>query len=170
MSLTVETGEIVADADSYISLDDARTLAANYGYSLPDDDTKAEVALRKGVWYVDAQEPRYNGTRTDDSQSLAWPRENAYYTYGTEIDSDAIPTKLQLGQVIAAATYGAGTDVRANDDGKSIASQAVSGAVSQSYFNNGKTGSSIVITEAMDAIATLLSGSGNNGISFEVYR
>lgn len=170
MALTVETGEIVDGADSYISLDDARTLATSYGYSLPDDDTDAEIALRRGRVYVDNQESRFTGGRTDDDQSLPWPRDNAYYSYGAEIGDDEIPGKLQLAQVIAAHHYGNGTDVRANNDGRSIASQAVSGAVSRSYFDNGKSGKTIVLTEVMDALAVLFAASSNNAYSFEVYR
>ena len=48
MALLVETGAGVADADSFISLVDARILAANYGLSLDVDDTAAEVQLRQG--------------------------------------------------------------------------------------------------------------------------
>ncbi|MBU4707835.1 DnaT-like ssDNA-binding protein, partial [Salmonella enterica] len=46
MALVVEDGSIVAGADSYLSLEDARALAAKYGYALPADDTEAEAALR----------------------------------------------------------------------------------------------------------------------------
>lgn len=170
MTLTVEDGSVVAGADSYISLVDARTLATNYGYALPVDDTEANVALRKGAWYVDGFEDSYTGTRTDEAQSLAWPRTDATYRYGADIESDAIPSQLQLSQVIAAATYGAGTNVRPNDNGQNVASHSVDGAVSQSFFNNGSTSKQITITEANDALKVLFSSSSSNKFSFNVNR
>ncbi len=169
MALTVEDGSIIEDADSYIGLDDARTMAENYGYSLPDDDTECEVALRKGALYIDSFESRYPGSRTDDSQELAWPRENAAYNYGTEIDDDAIPSKLQFGQVIAAATYGDGTDVRPNDTGRAISKEIV-GPIDTEYFNNGTTSEQITITEAVDALKCLFTDGSSNIYSFRVGR
>ena len=90
--------------------------------------------------------------------------------YGVEYADGNMPPQLGFAQVYAAAEYAAGTDVRATDDGKSIASEEVSGAVAVSYFNNGKTGGAVVITRAMDELAPLLVVSGNNGFEFRVGR
>ena len=67
MALVVETGAIVPGADSYVSLTDARTLAASYGLALPADDTAAEAALRNGAVYVGLQEPSMCGRRVSAS-------------------------------------------------------------------------------------------------------
>ncbi len=47
MSLIVEDGTVVANADSFLSLIDARALAENYGLSLSDADTEAQASLAK---------------------------------------------------------------------------------------------------------------------------
>jgi len=159
MALIVEGGTGLAAADSYISLADARTYAENYGYTLPVDDTEADVALRKGAKYVDLFESSFSGQRLNDTQALAWPRIYAYKCLGNnqiQIPSDSVPVEAKNAQVIAAATYGAGTDVRSNNDGLGIASEEVTGAVKVSYFDNGKTGGSIEITEAIDELSALL--------------
>ncbi|UJP30021.1 hypothetical protein [Salmonella phage CKT1] len=52
MPLIVETGQGLPNADSYVSLEDGRATAAKYGLELPEDDTKAEAALRNGAVYV----------------------------------------------------------------------------------------------------------------------
>ena len=164
MSLIVENGTGLADADSYISLVDARAYGIKYGYTLPVDDTQADIFLRKAALYVDLFEGSYSGERLVDTQALAWPRVNAYKCAGRDqidLPSDEVPIEIQNAQVIAAHFYSAGVNVRANDDGKNIASEEVTGAVKVSYFDNGKTGATIEITEANDMLANLLCGGGS---------
>ena len=168
MALVVETGAIVPGADSYVSLANARALAASYGLALPADDTEAEAALRNGAVYVGLQEPSMCGRRVSASQSLAYPRQGVSL-YGFALASDVIPPQIVHAQVAAAVEYGEGTDVRASSDGRVTESERVEGAVTVSYFNNGATGSTTTITAAMDALRPLLCGSVN-GASFNVYR
>ena len=170
MSLVVETGVGLADADSFISLEGARAFAAKFGITLPADDTAAEVALRQGCQYVELQQKCFSGSRLTTTQALSWPRTGATNVYSFEYADGYMPKQLGFAQVYAAAEYAAGTDVRATDDGKSIASEEVTGAVAVSYFNNGKTGGSVVITRAMDELAPLLVVCGNNGFEFRVGR
>jgi hypothetical protein len=170
MPLIVEDGTGLSNADAYISLADARIYAAAYGYTLPDDDTLAEIAIRQGTQYIDMQESCFGGTRLVQAQSLSWPRLGAVNAYGFEIASDSIPLQLGYATVAAADEFGAGTDVRATDDGKSIASEEVTGAVAVSYFNNGKTGGTVTITKALDALKSLLVTCANNGFEFRVGR
>lgn len=160
MALIVEDGTGLVDSDSYISLADARTFAANYGITLPTDDTEAEITLRQGTKYVDLQEDCFAGDRLNDTQALAYPRD----------DDRGMPKALGRATVYAAAEFALGTDVRATDDGKAIASEEVTGAVAVSYFNNGKTGGTVTITRAMDALKSLLVTCKNNGFEFGVYR
>lgn len=168
MSLIVETGSIVAGADSYISLVDARTMAALYGWALPATDTAAEVALRNGANYVGLFEPEMKGSRVSAEQSMAYPRKDAT-VFGFDISETSIPGRLQIAQIAAAVEIGAGLDPRASTDGRVMASEQVTGAVAVSYFNNGNTGAMVRITKAIDALKPLLS-SNNNGISFNVVR
>ena len=61
MALIIEDGSIVANANSFISLVDARAYAATIGLTLPVDDTEAEVTLINGARYVNSQEPSFQG-------------------------------------------------------------------------------------------------------------
>lgn len=169
MPLIVEDGSIVPGADSYISLADARALAAKYGLELPADDTAAEAALRNGATYVGLAEPQMCGRRVSAEQSLAYPRTGATL-YGFTVADTVIPPQLIRAQVIAAVTYGSGTEVRANSDGRSVQTERVEGAVTVTYFNNGNSGATTAITAADDALRPLLCGGLNNGFSFNVYR
>lgn len=166
--LIVETGQIIAGADSFISLADARTLAARYNLALPADDTEAEAALRNGAVYVGLQEPMMCGSRVSPLQELSFPRQGVTL-YGYPVVSDSIPAQVIRAQVIAAIEYGNGTDVRASTDGRATSMERVEGAVTVQYFNNGSSGATTVITAAIDALRPLLCGA-NNGSSFNVYR
>ena len=170
MALVVESGVGLADADSFISLVDARAFAAKYGITLPVDDAAVEVALRQGCQYVELQQNGFSGSRLTTTQALSWPRTGATNVYSFDYADGYMPKQLGFAQVYAAAEYAAGTDVRATDDGKAIASEEVTGAVAVSYFNNGKTGGAVVITRAMDALSPLLVVPGNNGFEFRVGR
>ena len=169
MALVVEDGTGKADADSFISLVDARAFAAKYGITLPADDTAAEVALRQGCQYVELQQKCFSGSRLTTTQALSWPRTGATNVYGVEYADGDMPVQLGYSQVYAAAEYAAGKDVRASDDGLSVASKEVTGAVAVSYFNNGKTGKAITITKSLDALAPLMV-SCNSGFEFRVVR
>ncbi|ECS0213252.1 hypothetical protein U9V99_004273 [Salmonella enterica subsp. enterica serovar Montevideo] len=168
MALVVEDGSIVAEADSYLSLEDALALAAKYGYVLPADDTEAEAALRNGAMYVGLQEPAMCGRRVSAEQSLSFPR-NGISLYGFPVANNTIPEQVKLAQLIAGVEYGSGVDVRASSDGRVTTMERVEGAVTVQYANNGNTGATITITAAMDALRPLLCGS-NNGFFFNVYR
>ena len=170
MALVVETGAGLADADSFISLFDARAFAAKYGVTLPVDDAAAEVALRQGCQYVELQQKCFSGSRLTSTQALSWPRTGATNVYGVEYADGDMPVQLGYSQVYAAAEYAAGKDVRASDDGLSVASKEVTGAVAVSYFNNGKTGKAITITKSLDALAPLMVSCSNNGFEFRVVR
>ena len=172
MALIVSDGTGLVDADSYISLADARAYAVKYGYSLPDDDTQAEIALRKGAVYVGLFEGSFSGSRLEDTQSLSFPRADCYKCISgnqTYITSDSIPLEIQHAQVIAANYYGQGVDVRANNDGLAIQSEEVVGAVKVSYFDNGKTGGSTEITEAEDMLSNFLCA-GASGLTLRTKR
>lgn len=166
--LIVEDGSVVPGADSYVSLVDARTLAAKCGKPLPADDAEAEAALRNGAVYVGLQEQAMCGFRVSPGQSLAYPRRNVF-AYGFPVPADSIPSQIINAQVLAAVEYGLGTDVRASSDGRVTESERVEGAVTVSYFNNGVTGATTTITAALDALRPLLCGS-SNGATFNVYR
>ena len=168
MALVVETGQIIAGADSYVSLADARELAARYNLALPADDTEAEAALRNGAVYIGLQEPMMCGSRVSPLQELSFPRQGATL-YGYPVASNSIPAQVIRAQVIAAVEYGNGVDVRASTDGRATSMERVEGAVTVQYFNNGSSGATTTITAAIDALRPLLCGL-NNGSSFNVYR
>ena len=159
MPLIVEDGTGLSNSDSYQTLAEARLSAQLLGLALPAQDVEAEQALRNGARYVDGFEGSFSGTRLLDTQALSYPRVDSYRCYGRntiDVASDTIPLDLIAAQLMAAVEYGKGTEIMPVDNGLSVASNEVVGAVKQSYFDNGKTGAEIEITQAVDALRPLM--------------
>jgi hypothetical protein len=75
MALIVETGAIVAGAESYISVADADTYHANRANTAWDSVDDKEAALRKATDYmVQMYRQRWKGFRKTSTQPLDWPR------------------------------------------------------------------------------------------------
>jgi len=100
MALIIETGSIVAGADSFATVAEFATYAGNYGRAVPSDDEEVEALLRRAALQMDAL--AWNGALLSPYQSLSWPR------YGVMIDgwavpSNEVPAKVKLGQMALAA-------------------------------------------------------------------
>lgn len=102
MPLIVEDGTCVADADSWVSLGQARTLAASYGFTLPDDDDEAETVLRFGALWL-SNNFHWKGSRACSVSLLAWPRTGVTDCEDAAVADDAIPLQIKIAQVYAAA-------------------------------------------------------------------
>ena len=138
--LIVEDGSGVELANSYQDLIDARSLAAKIGLTLPVDDTEAETALINGALYLQVYESDICGSRTTTVQGLMFPMVGAELR-GSTVSDDAIPIEVKQAQIIAANDFANGGSAwGTKDKGQIIAAHSVDGAVSQSYFNSGKTG------------------------------
>ena len=169
MPLTVQIPTAPIDnANSYLSLVDARALADQYAYDLPVDDTEAEKALIKAFRYIESFEPSMCGTRTTTTQNTSFPRSGL--TIRCEpFPDDAFPVELLIAQVVAADYQGKGTDLSGGtNDGRAIASEKAD-VLEVSYFDNGKTGTSVTIPEFDSTIEPLLCNA-SNGINFTVSR
>lgn len=96
MALVIEDGSVVAGANSYIEVQDAKDYAAARGVDLGSDDAVTEQRLLGAMDYLESLS--YKGTRTDpDNQVLAWPRTGVVSdgrTYGPNV----IPTQLKSAQ------------------------------------------------------------------------
>ena len=100
MALIVENGSIVAGANSYVSLADARAYATARGAALPADDAAAEVIVHKAMDYLESFDGRFKGDRVERDQPLSWPRTGVeiegWYWQHTEIPRQVINAQLAL--------------------------------------------------------------------------
>jgi hypothetical protein len=98
MAIVVETGAVVAGANSYVSVADLRDYADDRGISLPSDDTTCEPLLIKATDYLEAQRNRYQGYKTASTNPLQFPRADVWID-GYELSSTAIPVELKKAQM-----------------------------------------------------------------------
>lgn len=84
MTIIVEDGSNVANANSYLSLADIRTYSLNRGITLPALDTDLEPMVFKSMDYIESVASDYQGTPTYTApdytpQSLQFPRSAILY-------------------------------------------------------------------------------------------
>jgi hypothetical protein len=105
MTLIVEDGTGLPDAESYVSVEDAQTYAERRGLDFdvsPPDDL--EAALRRATTWIDATYgPRFGGTRKNGrAQALQWPRADATDAYGEDVPDDEVPVEVVHATIEAA--------------------------------------------------------------------
>ncbi len=91
MSLVVEDGSGKSDAETYVSLADVdiwHTNRNDTGWA--GTDAVKEAAIRKAMDYLESRFTWATGTKGDEDQALAWPRDGAYDRHGNSIDSNEI--------------------------------------------------------------------------------
>jgi hypothetical protein len=94
MTLIVEDGTGLPNAESYVSVAEADTYFTSLGNPAWAADTAAkEVALRKATQYLD-DTYQWKGKLVSDTQALGWPRTGVYDSEGRDI-SDSVPVKLK---------------------------------------------------------------------------
>jgi len=97
MSLVVESGAGLANADSYVSLADAASFHNGLGNTawLALGTTLQEQALRKATTYMRGEyRLRWLGKRMTETQSLDWPRSEVLRrdsVLGTYLATDVVP-------------------------------------------------------------------------------
>jgi tRNA(Ile)-lysidine synthase TilS/MesJ len=96
--MILEDGTGVEGANAYVTMDEVAEYAEEHGLewvTSPSDD--GETAIVRATTAIDARyRSRYPGYRTNGrSQSLEWPRSEAYDAEEEEIADDEIPQELK---------------------------------------------------------------------------
>lgn len=109
MALTVETGAIVAGANSYVSLIDARAYASARGVTLSGVDATLEPMVIQAMDFIESHSAQFVGERVQRDQPLSWPRAGAVVERW-EWASTEIPRQLINATLAAVVEVAAGTD------------------------------------------------------------
>jgi len=114
MALVVEDGTGKTTSDSYISIADADTYnlahEADAVYGALDDADK-EKWLRLAAQDIDnSLRDRWRGSRSNETQAMAWPRTGVVDEDGYTIDDDDMPVVLGYAQTEMAVSYANGGD------------------------------------------------------------
>lgn len=159
ISIIVEDGTQVANANSYVSISDARIYAANRGVVVPSADDDLAVMLIKAADYLEAQSELYKGERTSEDQSLQWPRIDAYL-YNVLIPSNVIPKSLISAQIQLAFIVNAGLELQPNVTPDMYVKREKVGPIETEYTDPLQIGI-IPIFTAVNALLLPLFSSGN---------
>ncbi len=91
MTLVVEDGTGLDDAESYASVEDADDYLANRGYTnwADLDEPEKEQCLRRATEYMVIYP--WKGERTSATQTLDWPRTGAS-AFGNDLATDVVPS------------------------------------------------------------------------------
>jgi len=162
MALIVEDGSGADDSESYVSVSDASNYATKWGYPwAPTDTAAAEAALRRATSWIDAHYRIYfPGEKINGrTQSLEWPRKDAYDASGDAIDSTSVPIEIQRATAEAAVVELQQPNALSPvvTSGRVIKSATVSGAVSVTYSDEGGVvaGQRPVVTSIDDILGGL---------------
>lgn len=143
--LTLETGEGVADADSFVSVADARAFASSRGLTLPQADGDVEILLRRAADYINAREARFQGDRLTATQALAFPRRGLCLYGKTYLEPTTLPRVL-TDAVCQLAVELKTQDAQPNGEGREVVTQTV-GPISTTYSATGKSAVIPVLTK-----------------------
>lgn len=149
-----------ADADSMVSVADARARAVNLGVTLPTDDTELEVALVKGNMYLNSL--CYYGEPVVPFQITSWPR-NGVAIGSNEYPSDQIPQQVIDAQIVSAAYSATGDIYTVVDNDKRVKRKKID-VIDTEYFGieSGSSSGKKVITRANELLAMFTCPAGGS--------
>lgn len=139
ISIIVEDGTGVANANSYVSVEDARAYASARGTELPSDADEVASMLIRASDYLEAQECRYQGKRVSPSQALAWPRTGVFLNCDA-VPPNVIPKSLIGAQVQLAMAINAGFDLQPNISPQDYVTREKVGPIETEYADPTKVG------------------------------
>lgn len=148
--LIIEDGSIVASANSYVTLEEARARALTRGVTLSVDDTVLESQLLIAMDYLESFRNSYKGTKVSSTQALQWPRYNVKID-GFLIEATVIPNELKYAQIQLAIEQANGVELLPNSTEAFIKREKV-GPIETHYSE--KFGS--VAIPFMSAVSALL--------------
>lgn len=150
MTITVEDGSIVADANSYVDEADLTAFASARGITLTTDEEQLLIRAMDYIEYL-----YYKGTKVSEDQSLQWPRTGVYID-GYLFSDEAIPKEIKEAQMQCAIAIDQGNDPLQDLDRKVVREKV--GNLEVQYSESSVV--SVINKKIMNTIKKLLA-SGN---------
>ncbi|MFW3166239.1 DnaT-like ssDNA-binding protein [Pseudomonas syringae pv. syringae] len=130
MTLIIETGEGLPDAESYASAEELGMYAVKFGVLVPADVIAQEALLRRAALVMDGM--TWRGRKSTGDQALSWPRREIRLD-GENKPERYLPARIQYGQMALAAEIHA-DDIDPIDKRKgAVTKEKVDGAVEREY-------------------------------------
>lgn len=174
MTLIVEDGSGVVNANAYVSVSAYRVWATARGLTLPSDDTdgnlKIEQAIIKATDYLEISKC-WQGEKADDTYSLSWPRK-CVFIKGKPFADDAIPKQIVNASYYLASAVLAGVELMPNVSGNAVdyVVKEKVGPIETTYASGSQFNGQTTFT-AVEALLEGLLGTQCGGFGrFTVYR
>lgn len=168
MALVIEDGSVVPGANSYVTVDEAKTYATLRGEPFPTDDAAIEALLVTAMDFTETYRSLFTGEKVSVTQETQYPR-TCSKVDGVEFPSDAIPRELKNAQCqLAIDAYAIG-DLAPTTTGHAISSEKVD-VIEVSYAaSSGISGNPLPATptfpKAEAWLAPLLVGSSGSWLT-----
>lgn len=178
MSLIVETGSGLSNAESFASVAEADTYVAAYTEDdawLDSLDDQKERALRLATQAIEAEfASRWKGTRVSESQALSFPRADVYFD-GHTLSGTSIPTSLKRATIELALRFrGDPTTKLVPDDtspGTLVRERIKVGSIEEDLtYDSGGKGHSTLYKLVEYLLSPLTANSGTSGFVGEMVR
>ena len=153
MSIIVEDGSIVANANSYVSEAELATFVADRGITLTGDSSEL---ILQAMDYIESL--NFQGIKKTRDQSLQWPRINVWVD-GYCLDSNYIPKELKNGLMQTCVAIDQGNSPQ-NDLSPSVVKEKV-GDIEVQYTNGAST-NTINVKISASLRKLLVTGGGGN--------
>lgn len=164
VTIIVEDGTIVANANSYIDQATAREYAAQRGVTLSTDDDVVGAMIINSMDYIESFECEFAGERVSTEQELSWPRQDAYLC-GSDIPfpSDQIPKDLIKAQCASVIVLSQGLVLMPNIQATDYVTEETVGPITTKYANPIETGIETKFTGIESLLQRLYPSCGCNG-------
>ena len=170
MPIIIETGEGLADAESYACVAAADARCASLGLTawaaLAEADK--EIALRKAMIFMATYRTRWAGRRQSQAQALDWPRHGVVVD-GFPVLSTIVPADVVNACIDLAVRAGNGEDLLPDlGTGSNVIKKTKVGPLEDEYFQNTTDARERFV--AVDALLTPYFGTTGGGNSIKLVR
>ena len=133
-TIVVEDGTVVTGANSYVTMAEYISYAADQNVTVTDTQTY-QTQIIKAAQFIDGLEAVLKGDTTSKTQPMAYPRDNLSDIDGWSWDNDEIPTQVKQAQMSLAIDINSGEDLwnLSQSDATGIKRERVEGAVEIEY-------------------------------------
>jgi hypothetical protein len=153
MTIIVEDGSIVANANSYNTIAEVQAFADSRGYTLPADFS---IRFPKAMDYLESLAESFKGSRSQPTtQSLQFPR-TGISLWGVEVSSSSIPDLLKRAHCQAIVELGLGELIARPTDKVKKSKVDV---IETEYFDHGLSSDSVDMTKIESFLKPLINRS-----------
>ena len=130
MTLIIEDGQGLPDAESYASAEELTMYAVKFGAVIPEGVPAQEALLRRAALAMDGM--TWKGRKMNSEQALSWPRREVLLDHEIK-PNNYLPARIHYGQMALAAEIHQ-DDIDPIDKRKgAVTLERVEGAVTREY-------------------------------------